>query len=39
MSGAELPDDSSNVVLYPAVHEYFRSSQVPLLAIWGRNRN
>ena len=27
----------SNVALYPAVHEYFRSSQVPLLAVWGRN--
>jgi len=30
-------DYSSNVELYPRVHEYFRSSQVPLLAVWGRN--
>jgi pimeloyl-ACP methyl ester carboxylesterase len=30
-------DYSSNVDLYPRVHEYFRSSQVPLLAVWGRN--
>jgi pimeloyl-ACP methyl ester carboxylesterase len=28
-------DYASNPPLYPAVHEYFRSSQVPLLAIWG----
>lgn len=27
----------SNVELYPRVHEYFRTSQVPLLAVWGRN--
>jgi pimeloyl-ACP methyl ester carboxylesterase len=27
----------TNVELYPKVHEYFRSSQVPLLAVWGRN--
>jgi pimeloyl-ACP methyl ester carboxylesterase len=27
----------SNVALYPEVHAYFRSSQVPLLAVWGRN--
>lgn len=27
----------SNVELYPALHEYFRRSQVPLTAIWGRN--
>jgi pimeloyl-ACP methyl ester carboxylesterase len=25
----------SNVDLYPAVHQYFRDSQVPLLAVWG----
>ncbi|MFI2104523.1 alpha/beta fold hydrolase [Isoptericola sp. NPDC019693] len=25
----------TNVDLYPAVHEYFRTSQVPLLAVWG----
>ncbi len=30
-------DYSSNVELYPRVHEYFRTSQVPLLAVWGRN--
>jgi pimeloyl-ACP methyl ester carboxylesterase len=29
-------DYSSNVDLYPQVHEYFRTSQVPLLAVWGR---
>lgn len=29
-------DYSSNVEMYPAVHEYFRTSQVPLLAVWGR---
>jgi pimeloyl-ACP methyl ester carboxylesterase len=29
-------DYSSNVELYPQVHEYFRKSQVPLLAVWGR---
>ena len=28
-------DYASNPPLYPAVHEYFRSGQVPLLAIWG----
>lgn len=27
----------TNVDLYPRVHEYFRTSQVPLLAVWGRN--
>jgi pimeloyl-ACP methyl ester carboxylesterase len=30
-------DYRSNVDLYPRVHEYFRASQVPLLAVWGRN--
>jgi len=30
-------DYRSNVDLYPSVHEYFRNSQVPLLAVWGRN--
>jgi len=30
-------DYRSNVDLYPRVHEYFRTSQVPLLAVWGRN--
>ncbi|WP_327238065.1 alpha/beta hydrolase [Streptomyces sp. NBC_01317] len=27
----------TNVELYEDVHAYFRSSQVPLLAVWGRN--
>lgn len=30
-------DYATNSPLYPAVHEYFRTSQVPLLAIWGEN--
>ena len=29
-------DYASNPPLYPAAHEYFRTSQVPLLAVWGR---
>ncbi|MCP9275499.1 alpha/beta fold hydrolase [Mycolicibacterium arenosum] len=29
-------DYLANVELYPTVHEYFRTSQVPLLAVWGR---
>lgn len=29
-------DYRKNVDSYPAVHEYFRKSQVPLLAIWGK---
>ncbi|GAA0907172.1 alpha/beta hydrolase [Pseudonocardia zijingensis] len=29
-------DYATNPPLYPAVHDYFRTSQVPLLAIWGR---
>ena len=28
-------DYASNVALYPRVHEYFRASQVPVLAVWG----
>ncbi|MGQ5638827.1 MULTISPECIES: alpha/beta fold hydrolase [unclassified Streptomyces] len=28
-------DYPSNVDLYPQVHQYFRDSQVPLLAVWG----
>jgi pimeloyl-ACP methyl ester carboxylesterase len=28
-------DYATNVRLYPAVHQYFRDSQVPLLAVWG----
>jgi len=30
-------DYPTNVDLYPAVHQYFRDSQVPLLAVWGAN--
>jgi pimeloyl-ACP methyl ester carboxylesterase len=30
-------DYITNVELYPRVHEYFRASQVPFLAVWGRN--
>lgn len=30
-------DYASNVELYPAFQEYFRTRQPPLLAIWGRN--
>jgi pimeloyl-ACP methyl ester carboxylesterase len=29
-------DYATNSPLYPAVHEYFRSSQVPFLAAWGK---
>jgi pimeloyl-ACP methyl ester carboxylesterase len=29
-------DYATNSPLYPRLHEYFRSSQVPLLAVWGR---
>ncbi|MFD0369265.1 alpha/beta fold hydrolase [Streptomyces sp. NPDC127114] len=30
-----IADYGSNFALYPAFHEYFRSSRVPLLAVWG----
>ena len=30
-------DYRSNVALYPAFQEYFRSHQPPLLAVWGKN--
>lgn len=30
-------DYQNNVALYEKLQEYFRSSQVPLLAIWGKN--
>ncbi|MFI5634542.1 alpha/beta fold hydrolase [Streptomyces sp. NPDC051664] len=30
-------DYPTNVDLYPQVHQYFRDSQVPLLAVWGVN--
>ena len=29
-------DYATNSPLYPVVHEYFRTSQVPLLAVWGK---
>lgn len=32
-----LRDYQTNVSLYPKFQEYFRVSQVPLLAIWGKN--
>ncbi len=31
-----LRDYASNSPLYPRLHEYFRASKVPLLAVWGR---
>lgn len=34
---ALFADYATNVELYPRVHEYFRTSSVPLLAVWGRN--
>lgn len=34
---ALFADYQTNVELYPAVHEYFRTSGVPLLAVWGRH--
>jgi len=30
-------DYATNRVLYPAVHDWLRTSGVPVLAIWGRN--
>jgi pimeloyl-ACP methyl ester carboxylesterase len=32
-----LRDYQTNVGLYPKFHEYFRSSGVPVLAVWGKN--
>jgi pimeloyl-ACP methyl ester carboxylesterase len=32
-----LLDYASNIELYPAFHEYFRTSRPPLLAVWGSN--
>lgn len=29
-------DYATNAPLYPRLHEYFRASRVPLLAVWGR---
>ncbi|SDD65860.1 alpha/beta fold hydrolase [Auraticoccus monumenti] len=34
---ALFADYVSNVALYPEVQRWFRESQVPLLAVWGRN--
>lgn len=31
-----LRDYATNAPLYPRVHQYFRISRVPLLAVWGR---
>jgi pimeloyl-ACP methyl ester carboxylesterase len=31
-----LRDYATNAPMYPRVHEYFRTSRVPLLAVWGR---
>jgi pimeloyl-ACP methyl ester carboxylesterase len=30
-------DYATNPPLYPRLHQYFRDTQVPLLAVWGRN--
>ncbi|KAL3491663.1 soluble epoxide hydrolase [Aspergillus germanicus] len=30
-------DYQNNLTLYPRFHDYFRSSQVPLLAVWGKH--
>lgn len=32
-----LADYASNLPLYPRLHAYLRASQVPVLAVWGRN--
>ena len=34
---ALFADYVTNVALYPRLQQYFRDSQVPLLAVWGRN--
>jgi len=34
---ALFADYASNLPLYPRLHAYLRESQVPLLAVWGRN--
>jgi pimeloyl-ACP methyl ester carboxylesterase len=34
---ALLADYHHNIGLYPKFHEYFRTSRVPLLAVWGAN--
>ena len=30
-------DYATNIPLYPKFQEYFRKTQVPLLAVWGKN--
>lgn len=30
-------DYRNNITLYPSFHEYFRTSGVPVLAVWGKN--
>lgn len=37
MQLALFADYPSNVALYPEEQAYFRSSRVPLLAVWGKN--
>ena len=32
-----MGDHRSNVALYPAFQDYFRTHKPPLLAVWGRN--
>ena len=34
---ALLADYHHNIALYPKFHEYFRTSRVPVLAVWGGN--
>ena len=34
---ALFPDYATNPPLYPALHDYLRASQVPVLAVWGRS--
>jgi len=34
---ALFADYATNLPLYPKLHDYLRDSQVPLLAVWGRN--
>jgi pimeloyl-ACP methyl ester carboxylesterase len=34
-----LMDYRTNVAMYPQFQEYFRKSQVPVLAVWGKNDN
>ena len=34
---ALFADYATNLPLYPKLHAYLRDSEVPLLAVWGRN--